>query len=151
MEQNHSRKIENLCEELRTKVAQEKNERQRIEKIAERYQANLEEITKLFEDEKKRRMKSESALEEKVSYEVEAEEKGQQDAADKEKLEVMLEVANGTVSEMQNELDRANARIASQDAEIMSLQSENALKIAGKHSRLSFFNYTLFYKKTFFA
>ena len=133
LEQNHSRKIESLCEDLKSKAAQEKKERQRIEKLAERYQANLEEVTKLFEDEKNRRIKYESALEQKKSNEVEAEEKGQQDAANKEKLEEMLNDANSTVSSLKFELDRAKAKISSQDAEIMSLQAENALKVAGRY------------------
>ena len=102
-----------------------------MEKIAERYQANLEEMTKLFENEKKRRMENETALKEKANYQVEAEEKGHEDAVNKEKLEGMLKDADSMANNLKNELDRAEAKIASQEAEIMSLQSEYALKIAG--------------------
>ena len=90
-------------------------------------------MTKLFEDEKNRRIKSESALEEKVNIEIEAEEKGQQDATDRETLKEMLKDASTSVNSLKSELDKAKAKIVSQDAEIVSLQSESALKIAGRY------------------
>lgn len=103
-----------------------------MEKTAERYQANLEEMTKLFEDEKERRIKSEAALIERSSYQAEAVEKGQLDAATNEKLEELLKGANEKVNALVNELEKAEEKIASQDAQIFSLQSESTLKIAGK-------------------
>ncbi|XP_065053400.1 A-kinase anchor protein 9-like isoform X3 [Rhopilema esculentum] len=123
LDQAHAQKIEGICEELKSKAAQEKNERQRLEKIAERYHANLEEMRKLFDEEKKRRIEQETALKEQRDSQSETEEKGQHDAREIEKLETML-------GNLRNELDRADAKVASQDAEIMSLKSESALKIS---------------------
>ena len=81
-------------------------------------------MRKLFDEEKKRRIEQEAALKEQRDSQSETEEKGQHDAREIEKLETML-------SNLRNELDRADAKVASQDAEIMSLKSESALKISG--------------------
>lgn len=145
LEQNHSRKVESLCEELKSTAAQEKDERQRMEKAAERYHANLEEIQKLLEAEKRRRIESEAALKERSSYQEEAKEKWQQDANTNEQLEVMLKDAKNTVEILERELDRTEAKVVSKDAEILSLQSESALKIAGELNFIQFYSISPFW------
>ena len=129
LEKDHAKKIEDLCEELKTKAATEKTERLRLEKIAERYHANLEEITKLFEAEKQRRVENEKALTEEKKHRTDAVEKGELDVLEHEKLREELQNAAGDVESLTNELERSRAKLSSCEAEI---KSENAIKIAGK-------------------
>eukprot|EP00794_Sanderia_malayensis_P003343 gene3343-3832_t len=123
MEQNHAKKIEELCEDLKSKAGHEKSERQRLEKIAERYHANLEEMSKLFESEKQRRLDNERLLDDHKQHRIEAEEKGQSDEMEKEKLEESLKEAKNDVDVLKSELDRANLRLT-------EIQSENAINLA---------------------
>ena len=109
-------------------LQKEETERMKLENIAERYQTNLEELRKLYLSEKEQRIETDRLLAEQKQGRTEELEKGQRDTMEKESLKKELEIAKREKSEVQHELQRAQIRLTSYEAE---LKSEMTMRSAG--------------------